>query len=192
MEDYLNRLKDKLSRIAQIDEEVWNTFSKSIELKKIPRKEYLLKAGQIENEMRFICEGHTRTFFLKDDKEHCLDFCFENDFITSFTSFLKRTPSNIYIQALSDVIVLSFQHDSLERLYEVSKKGEHIGRIIAEALYIRKSQREINLLSLSAEERYNELITKNAKLVQNIPVKYLASYLGIHPESLSRIRSKLK
>ena len=118
-------------------------------------------------------------------------FMFENDYVSAYYSFLSRRPSLMAIQALTPVIVYSMSEKDLDRLCNESKNAERIGRLNAERIYRRKEEREISLLTMSATERYTELLKRSPQLFQQIPLKYIASYLGIQPESLSRIRKQL-
>lgn len=103
-------------------------------------------------------------------------------------SFLLRQPSAVYVQALTNCKVLRLHFDHLNRLYAHSINLNKLGRTVAEALYIRRTRREIALITLSARERYDHLMATEPAFIQRVPLKFLATFLGINPETLSRIR----
>lgn len=184
----LHRLREQFARLAPLSDIAWNLFTPLVEPVEYPRNELLISAGQIEQHIHFLTAGLVRVFLNKDGKEICLDFAFEGEFTSSYASFLTRQPSQVTLQALADTQTLRFRHDRLAQLYDASPEAERVGRRIAEQLYLRKTGREISFLTRTATERYGDLLHQHPALVQTIPVKYLASYLGIEPESLSRIR----
>ncbi len=186
--DERQRLRKAFSQITEVSTAEWSTFEDLIEEDSFRKNEFLIREGRVERFIYFICEGMVRVFLTEEGKEISLDFAFENMFTSSYSSFLQQQPSAVYIEALADTRVLKFSHDKLYRLYDRSHQAERMGRLIAELNYIRKNNREISFLKYTAKERYLNLLEQHPKLVQEIPVKYLASYLGIEPESLSRIR----
>lgn len=155
------------------------------------KKEYLLKKGEVENYLYFIYSGIVRVYFPKEDREICIDFGFPNSLICSFISFENRKPSDISIQTITPVKVIRFTKELVERFNSSSKNSERLTRITVGALYSQKVKKEMMLLSQNAEEHYLYLIKKHPEVTSNIPVKDIASYLGILPESLSRIRKKI-
>ncbi|MEN7547765.1 Crp/Fnr family transcriptional regulator [Rapidithrix thailandica] len=192
MENSLQRLKQSLFQITKVENPQWLEFAQQWEQRSFSKQEILTSFDQVENYLYFISKGLVRVYYLLEGKEHGLDFCFENEFVTSYSSFLTRRPSRVQITTILPTEVLRIHYQQIHKMYDQSKTSERIGRRIAEAMYVRKTQREIELLSLSADQRYQNLLNKNPRLVQAIPIKYLASYLGILPESLSRIRRKLR
>src|SRR5690606_17582715 len=139
----------------------------------------------------FIRQGSVKVSYFKEINEYILDFWFEGDFFTSYVSFIERTPSLTQITALNEVHIERLHHSQLEALYKHSLSGNQIGRKMAEKMYVHKTMKEIELISLTAKQRYLRLLEKSKTLVQEVSVKDMASYLGIHPESLSRIRRKI-
>tara|TARA_R110002050_G_scaffold300018_1_gene467355 strand:- start:31079 stop:31645 length:567 start_codon:yes stop_codon:yes gene_type:complete len=161
---------------------------KTLHLKK---GELLTKYGQIENAVYFINKGIVEMTIKSYMTEKIIDFFFENEMVCGFTSFLTQLPTDIQIIALMDCEVEVINQQDLIKAYEFSLDANKFGRILTEQGYIRKSNREKNLLTKTAEERYTEMLKKHTKYISNIPVNKIAKYLGIHPESLSRIRKKI-
>ncbi|MNR23554.1 hypothetical protein D3C85_1405790 [compost metagenome] len=108
--------------------------------------------------------------------------------VTAYYSFITREPSMVAIQAIEDIAGILIPYQLLQDFYQNSHSGERIGRLIAEHQYKNRLEREMGLLSATAEERYSELMKRNPELIRKTAVKHLSTYLGIQPESLSRIR----
>ena len=145
----------------------------------------------VENYIYLLKKGSVKVSYFKDINEYILDFWFDGDFFTSYVSFIERKPSLTQITALTEIEVERTHYSQLETMYGSSLLGNQIGRKMAERMYVHKTMKEIELISLSAEERYRKLLNKSRDLVLEVSVKDIASYLGIQPESLSRIRRKI-
>lgn len=156
-----------------------------------PKGSSITAQNTVEDYIYFILKGSVKVSYFKEISEYILDFWFEGDFVTSYVSFIQRKPSLTQITALNEVKAERIHHSQLELLYQQSPGGNEIGRKMAERMYIHKTMKEIELVSLTAEQRYLKLLEKSKTLVQEVSVKDMASYLGIHPESLSRIRRKI-
>ena len=119
-----------------------------------------------------------------------MDILFAEQFFMSYASFVKREPSLFSIQALKEVTAYKIGREHLEHLIE-QQEYLQIKVDILEHLLIEKMQREAQFLLQSPEEIYCNLLEKDPKLIQNIPLKYIASYIGITPQALSRIRKRI-
>lgn len=166
----------------------WEDFSTKVIIKKFNKGDFLIREGQVENFIYFLQKGATRNYFIKDGKEFTVDFLFEGEMVTAYYSFISREPSTIFIEVLEDAEVIAIPFRFLQEFYAKYHNGEKIGRLIAEYQYMKRLKKEMDLLSRTAEERYAALMERNPALIQQISVKHLSSYLGIQPESLSRIR----
>lgn len=190
--NYTNILKTAFDKLVPLSDEEWAAISACIKERTFKKGAFLCQDGQVENYLSIIQKGTCRSFYsTKDGEEISVGFMFTNDYVSAYYSFLTQRPSLMAIQALTSVKVLSVSHQDLQKLCNQYKNAERIGRLNAERIYRRKEEREIALLTMSATERYVELLNRNPKLLQHIPLKYIASYLGIQPESLSRIRKQL-
>lgn len=145
----------------------------------------------IEKRVYFINQGIIELAIESRDSEKVLDFFFPDEVVTCLTSFLLRSPSYVKMTALTDCEVEYFDRDEIYSNYTRSMEVNKLGRILVEQAYLRKVKREMDLLSRTAEEQYVQLIEQHSQYIQLIPVNKLARYLGIHPESLSRIRRKV-
>jgi CRP-like cAMP-binding protein len=184
-------LRKIFNKLVPLTDDEWAAVNSCIKERTFKKGEFLCRHGQVENYLSVIYKGTCRGFYSKDGEEVSVVFMFKNDYVSAYYSFLTERPSLMSIQALTAVHVLSISKTDLEQLCDNYKSIERIGRINAERIYRRKEEREIALLTMSATERYIDLLNRHPKLLKEIPLKYIASYLGIKPESLSRIRKKL-
>ena len=189
----LKQIKHYLDQIATISQSDWNFFTSKLIRRVIPKKAIFLKLNEIENHISFIESGVVRVFIPKEDpeKEITFGFSFKDQFISAYDSFLTRKPSAYQLQALTETTILSITYDDLQAVYKTTQIGNLIGRLTAERLFLIKSNREQNLLNLTAEERYISLFKERPELLKIIPLKYISSYIGVTPQALSRIRKRL-
>lgn len=189
---YKQQLRGFINYVVPITENDWELFDKRLFLKEFEKGELLIRAGETENFMYFLMEGVTRIFHYSDNIEYTLRFNFPITAFNSYASFINRTPSLINVEAITNVKAFRMSYNDMQSLYERSKNAERMGRRMIEILYVQRELKEILLHSKTAEDNYCELVKSNPVLTDQIPQKYLASYLGITPESLSRIRKKIK
>ena len=153
--------------------------------------ELITEYGQVESAVYFINKGIVEMTIKSYMTEKIIDFFFEKEMVSGFTSFLTQLPTDVQITALIDCELEMIIKDDLIKAYHTSLDVNKFGRILTEQGYIRKSNREKNLLTKTAEERYAQMFQTHSQYIAFIPVNKIAKYLGIHPESLSRIRKKL-
>lgn len=161
------------------------------EVKHLNKKEFLLQDGKVCNFIGFIAEGTIRHFHVKDGNEKTCDISFENSWVTDFQSFTYNTLSIMNLQAMEETSVFFIRKENLARLYKECNKYETFGRLMAEQVAQRATEIAMSLSSDKPEERFQNLIKKQPDLFQRIPQKFIANFLGISPESLSRIRSRI-
>ncbi|MEO9510964.1 MAG: Crp/Fnr family transcriptional regulator [Flavobacteriaceae bacterium] len=147
--------------------------------------------GQIEDSVYFMNSGIVEMTIKSYLMEKVIDFFFEREMVCAFTSFLTELPTDVQITALVDCEMEVIKHKDLSIAYETSLETNRFGRVLTEQAYIGRSHREKDLLTKTAEERYAEMFQTHSQHISYIPVNKIAKYLGIHPESLSRIRNKM-
>lgn len=162
------------------------TFNKSFK-----KGEAITKQNNVEQNLYFILSGVVRLFFEREDRDITFNFGFPNHFISAFSSYLTKEPSLFYLEALTEVNAICIPKENLEYIYQNTGCGLHLARVFLEETIIYMSQRETDFMLLSPTERYLSLFERTPTLLQDIPLKYLASYIGITPQALSRIRSKI-
>jgi len=189
----MQRFRSYLEQIAEVSDHDWNLFSSKLERREFAKRSELVRLGQIENHISFIEEGIIRLFIPKEDeeKEITFGFSFSGEFISAYDSFLTQTPSLYQLEPLTRSVIWSISYEDLQEVYTKTKIGNLIGRLSSERLYLIKSARMQSLLNETAEERYLNLIKERPHLLKEIPLKYIASYIGVTPQALSRIRKKL-
>jgi len=188
MENVYLPIRQAINSLQPLLENEWNDFSGALTVRTFAKGEFLIQAGQVENHVYFINSGATRNYFTREDKEYTVDFQFAGEFVTAYYSLITREPGTVNIELLESTEVVVIAYKDLKEFYNRHHNGERIGRLIAEYQYVRRLRREMDLLALSAEERYAQLMQRNPLLIQTLSVKHVSSYLGIQPESLSRIR----
>ncbi len=154
------------------------------------RAEVLVERGKVARFIYFVNAGYARVQHLEDGVEITNHLIGPNGFITAYTSFATRSPSDEVVQAITACEVLRITRDDLERLYQKSHVWALVGLHLADQYLIFNNQRGRDLITLNAEQRYQKLLREEPGLIQNVPLQYIASYLGIEPQTLSRIRRK--
>ena len=184
-------IKIALFEFIDLTESEWLVFSESFIVKHYNKGEYLLKADDLCDYVGFVDKGFFTFFYLIEGVQHIRGFFFPNEFISNYSCFLLENKSKFNIQALEDSSVTLIHRDALFRLYEKLPKVQELSRNIVENLYIEVSEKYESFFLKTAEERYLELINSRPTIIQRIPQYMIASYLGITPEGLSRIRKRL-
>ena len=184
-------IRNAISNLIKFTDSEWLEISKDFIEKKIEKGDFLIEEGEYCNYVSFIDEGLLSYYYLVDGKKYIRGFFFDNDFISSYTSFLTNEKSKAYIQALENTSITLIHKDKLSQLYQKNSKFQQLGRMFTEHLFMLVSEKYEDLLLKSPEERYLNLIENRSNVIQNIPQYMIASYLGITPEGLSRIRKRL-
>lgn len=173
------------------DMTIWKGFSEKIKVREFEKSEIIKDYNAIERYLNIVIKGSAGLFVWDGKRDICINLLYEKSFISDYMSFLNQQPTVIKTEALEELILWSISHSDLNELYQKSKTGLRIGKAISEMLYVRKQQEQINLLTLSPQERYLKLIEGRPEIFQRTPLKIIASYLGLTAESLSRIRKRV-
>jgi CRP-like cAMP-binding protein len=186
--------RHELEKLVTFTNEEWAIFEPHLKLRRLKKKELFTEIGKVCTEVGFIISGSIRFYHLKDGQEITNYFCLDNEFVSSYKSFLVQRPSNTYLQALEDCTIVVFTHNTIQQLLEdprMALKMERFGCKIAEYLICCYEDRVLAFVVQTPEERYMSLLESNSRILQRIPQHYLANYLGITPVSLSRIRKRM-
>lgn len=168
-------------------------FISLLKVKKLRKKQVLQQEGQIARYQYFINKGCLRTYMIDDKaQEHIIQFAIEDWWAGDLYSFLTQTPAKLNIGAVETTELLCIDNPALEMLYQKVPKFERFFRLLIQNAYIANQSRIIESMSLTADERYCKFIERYPAMERRLPLKHIASYLGITPESLSRIRSQYK
>ena len=187
----MNEIKKYFERIVPMSDADWKIFSSKLTRRAFPKKSIILAQGKIENYLSFIEKGMIRMCIPKEWDGLTFSFEFEGNFFSAYSSFLTQQPSEYQIEAITDTILWSISHADLQEIYSNTTIGNTLGRYASEGLYMKKTKRELSLLTKTAEDRYLDLFKEEPRLLKEIPLKYIASYIGITPQALSRIRNRI-
>lgn len=185
-------LKTFFNSLTPISTESWDKFSALFKPEVLKKGDYFISDGQTAKEIGFLESGIIRAFYRNDEAiEYNKHFFINPSFIGGYASLITKTPNQINQQALTDCKLQVAQYDKIQNLYQTCPDLERAGRILAEQFFVQKEQREIEIVLLEAGKRYQIFQKDFPELEQLIPQYHIASYLGITPTQLSRIRRKL-
>ncbi|OEJ98914.1 hypothetical protein A8C32_06915 [Flavivirga aquatica] len=188
----MNELYIILKELIGLTEIEWQNFKTKLQQKEFKTKSLIIKEGGIAYNLYFIKSGLLRTYHLQNGKEVNTYFACNNQIISAFSSFITQTPSFENLEVIEDSIVYSLSYQALTELYKASSKFEKLGRVLAEKNYLCILDRTITMQTKTAKEKYLDFIKNyNEKIVLRVPQYQIASFLGIAPESLSRIRKEI-
>lgn len=159
--------------------------------KNYKKKAVIIEMGEVANEVFFVVKGCIRLYCWKDGQELSTYFFTENMFAGTYDSFISRKPTRIAMETLEDTTVLALSHQSLETLFEVFPKMNEFIRKSIEQRFVVLHDLFTSYLLNSPEERYVKLLCENPDLLNRIPQHLIASFLGVTPVSLSRIRNRV-
>ncbi|MFN3298649.1 MAG: Crp/Fnr family transcriptional regulator [Sediminibacterium sp.] len=187
-EVFFSQVKDKVL-LSEAEQKLVKTFFSP---KKIRKKQYLLQEGNICRHLAFVEKGLLRSYNV-DEKgiEHMIHFAWEGWWMADMLSFLSNEPSTYHIDAIEEAELLLISQTDFEEMLLKVPVIERYFRILFQNNIISKERRLISSISNSAEEKYIHLTATNPELIKRIPQQLVASYLGITPETLSRIKKKL-
>lgn len=185
-------LFNNFNKYAHISAEEQAIIEKTLIKRFVKKRKNLLGQGDVSRYLYFVNKGVLRSYTVdKQGTEHVLQFAMEDYWIADLCSFVTQTPGDINIDAIEDTEVLMLPHHELDILYEKIPGFEKFFRQLYQRAYVSLQKRYNLSQSINAEERYRELILQQPDIGMRIPLIYIASYLGITAESLSRIRKKI-
>ncbi|MTI39220.1 Crp/Fnr family transcriptional regulator [Fulvivirga lutimaris] len=187
-----NSLKEQVEKYSSLTAEEWSSFSSYWEPCTFRKNQYMTKAGQVENWFYFVYDGVLRLYAAKDGEEINAGFTYNNDFSGEYASFLSQEPTEFYIQAITDCSLLRISYKNLMYMFDELKCIERFGRQFNAKILIDMAKRQLESRSFTAEEKYKRLLTQSPHILQLVPQKHLASYLGMTPETFSRLRAKVR
>lgn len=186
-------LKSTLSKLGQFSDQEWKDFESIWELVSVKRKINLTSPGQVEQFTYFVLEGIQRIYYLGEDgREATIVFTYKGDFGGVLDSYLLQSPSKYYYETLSKSVLLRC---SRQAFMSIQEKHSKIKNAIDKAMYLGFSgtmTRLVELQCMSSEEKFKRLLKRSPHILQLIPHKYLANYIGIDPTNFSKLLNNVK
>lgn len=169
----------------------WKALEEKLTVQQIKKGGFLVRQGEVCRQVSYINKGLVRTYYTADGKDVSTGFMCEGEYTSQYDSFLLQQPSAGNIDALEDAEIINLSYADMQGLYRSHPAFEVFGRKIAEMLFIMVSLQTTRLLTLTPEERYNSVVRQQPFIVQRVPQYMIASFIGITPEHLSRLRRKI-
>ena len=194
------QLQSYLFSISQLSDDDWQLLSNKLTIVSFDKNVNFHSHGNLCNEIMFLTSGVARSYVIDcNGRDYTCNFQFndpassiKNVFVTDYASIIRNEESKLYFESLTEIEVILIPVSQVKKLYEGNANWGRIGRIIAEEAYYITQQRTLSLLTMTATERYEQLINHIPSTISLIPELYIASYLGITPQSLSRIKKSLR
>lgn len=186
----IEKMWEALDRLHPLTEEMKERLLHITTIKEYPKKHVILKEGQVSNYACFVLHGLARAYYDTDGKEVTSRFMDEGFIITSWLSYYSRKPGAEYIETLEECVLGCIHYDDVQQMYHDIPGFNIVGRKLAEYFFFLSEQRTQLLRKHTAEEKYTFFIQQHPNLLQRVPLKYIATYLGMNEETLSRVRNK--
>ena len=191
--DVTRLFHDFLNKFVNVStEEFENNFLPIIKVRRYGKKEFLIKAGEVEQYFNFVIKGLVRKYYKKINHEINTQISTEGQIILSQQSFLGRLPSEYFIETIEPTIVVSNKYENLGELYNKSKNMDHLGGLVGTNMMVISDRWQMQMVKMTPRERFLNFVSKNPELMQRVPQKYLASYLNIKPETFSRFKHLIR
>ncbi len=186
-----NEIVALISRYLELTNEEASAFAECIPIKTFKKGESLLKEGQISKDSYFVINGCVRKYYIIDGEERTTEFYVEDESVASLQSYKNKTPANHYFECVEDSRLAVLNYDKEQELFKRVPKYETLCRMSMESDFGEQQEALAKFITSSPEERYKDLLKTRPDLLQRVPQYHLASYLGVKPESLSRIRKRI-
>lgn len=191
MEDYKNILNN-IKRYVALTEEDEKQFCSIVRTTNVKRRQFIVQPNFVCSHQTYVVKGAFRSYFVNDQGiDHTIQFAIEDWFISDFNSYINQTPASLFVEALEDSVVQQIAYNDVETLCDKNPKFERFFRLVAQKSFAFSQRRVLSNLGKSAEERYLEFQELYPSIIQRVPQYALASYLGMSPEFLSKIRKRL-
>lgn len=188
--DYSSILSN-IRRHVDFPKEDESLLTSIIKTTRVKKRQFIDQPGFVSAYRNYVAQGAFRSFFVDfEGKEHTVQIAVEDWFVSDFYSYITQTPATLFVEALEDSILFQLKYEDIEGLCSRHHAICNYFRITTERAFAFSRKRLLSNLSLTAEERYHEFIQRYPDIHQRVPQKVIASYLGISPEFLSKIRSQ--
>jgi len=186
-----NEIVKLISRYLELTSEEASAFAECIPIKTFKKGDILLREGQVSRDSYFVIEGCIRKYYIIDGEERTTEFYVEDESVASLQSYKNKTPANHYFECVEDCRLAVLNYEKEQELFKRVPKYEALCRMSMENDFGEQQEALAKFITSSPEERYKNLLETRPDLLQRVPQYHLASYLGVKPESLSRIRKRI-
>ncbi len=188
----MTSLTEYINQIVSLTKDEISAIEKAFNTVEISKGELFIAQGKVCQQVAFVVSGKLRNYYFDEaGNEVTCYFVPPNNFVSAFSSFLTNAPTHENISTLEDTVLRTITKNDLEALSELVPKMQSFRRVIAENLFITMEKRIMMLQSQSAYERYEKMIKEEPETLLSVPLQYTASFLGITPQHLSRLRKEL-
>lgn len=187
------QFRSSLDEIVTLTDKEWELCKNSFRPKRMLKRQFLLQEGDVCRELAFVEKGSLYSYTVDSSgNKHVIRFAFEGWWMANLHSFFTEKPTRLNIEVLEDSELLLLDRKNHNKLLEEIPAYERYHRIIVQNAYVALQQRVENALGLTAEEKYERLIEESPAFLNRVPLNLVASYLGVSPETLSRVRGNFK
>ncbi|MEZ4772523.1 MAG: Crp/Fnr family transcriptional regulator [Bacteroidia bacterium] len=181
-----------ISRYVTLTEAEQERLISIIHIARIKKRQFIDQPGFTSGYRNYVAKGAFRSYFIDNDgKDHTVQIAMEDWFVSDFYSYITQTPATLFVEALEDSLIYQMKYDDIEGLCkEIHALSEYF-RITTERAFAYSRKRALANLSMSAEERYLDMLERYPDIILRVPQKVIASYLGMSPEFMSKIRARL-
>jgi CRP-like cAMP-binding protein len=184
----MHLLRQHIEKIVPLTDSEFDYVLSHFNTRKFRKHQFLVQEGDLVPQEFFVIKGCMKAYMMNGEgKEHILQFAMESWWISDFEAYNKHTPATLNIDCIEDSEVLCLPYENREKMCDEMHKMEHYFRKISHSGYIALQQRILSLLSSTAKERYEKLLSQYPTLFQRVPKSVIAAYLGVSRETLSRI-----
>lgn len=188
----IEKLLHRLNALHQMDEALIERVKELAQIVTYPKKTFLLKDGQVCDKACMVVKGLARAYYINEDRDITSRFMDEGFIITSWVSYYQQQPGDEYIEAMEDTTLACIRYNEIQQLYKEYPQFNIVGRKQTEySLYLAEMRTRM-LRKHTAEEKYNFFLEQHPDLINRVPLKHIATYLGMNEETLSRIRGKFR
>lgn len=185
-------IKQAFDPFCEMPLKIWEPLAETAELIFVEKESVIKEADKTEKHVNLILKGSAAILFWRDDQFICTDMLIENEFACEYLSFITQKPTPFEVRSMEDSEMLRISYKAFEKFTNENPHGDTIWRYALQALYIDKLLQQQQLLTMTATQRYTLMLEHHGFIVNRIPQKYIASYLGVTQQSLSRMRRNIK
>ncbi|MCK5028826.1 MAG: Crp/Fnr family transcriptional regulator [Bacteroidales bacterium] len=187
----LENLLKFINQFVDFNEKEIKSVQEFVQLIQLNKNEIFINEGEIADQIAFTNSGYLRVYYNHDGEEITRDITPLHSFATALPSFVSQTPSFEIIRAITDCELLVIKKEDLEYLYSEYPKWERLGRRIIEEMFVESQCRIYSFITETAETRYKRILKQYPDMIHDVPLKYIADFLGIKLQSLSRLRKNI-